>query len=452
MNKVPIYLFVISIVFLLCSCEKFLDEKSDVALTIPDNIEDLDALMNNLAKFSDDPRGGEISTDDYYVSEDDFDGLFSEDEKNLYLWNENVYLEDQSNDWIIVYNAIYYCNLVLEKLEDLKKSGISVNPDRFDKVRGEALYYRGKSYFNAAQIWCQAYDETTSSVDLGLPLRLSSNFNERSTRDNLENTYQRILRDLEESASLLPAQSLHPTKTSKAAAYGMLSRTLLSMRRYEEAGRYADSCLLIYDKLLDFNTLNPTSATPIPQFSDEVILEGVTSATILTESRLRVDEKLIGLFDEADLRKHINFSKRSDGSYLFKGTLVPYMHFTGIASNEMYLNRAEAYCRSGNLSSALDDIDKLRSHRYHVNDYIPWDRDLSQFALLDKILDERRKELLYRGIRWMDVKRLNKEGRGILMSRGSKGEADELQPNDPRYALPLPRTIIELTGMPQNSR
>lgn len=67
-----------------------------------------------------------------------------------------------------------------------------------------------------------------------------------------------------------------------------------------------------------------------------------------------------------------------------------------------------------------------------------------------RVLLERRKELLFRGLRWMDVKRLNKDNANISFSRTIAGETFILPPNDDRWALPLPDDIIKLTGMQQN--
>ena len=71
---------------------------------------------------------------------------------------------------------------------------------------------------------------------------------------------------------------------------------------------------------------------------------------------------------------------------------------------------------------------------------------------LDKILIERRKQLLMRDLRWMDIKRLNKEGANISLRRTVNGITYSLQPNDNKFALPLPETIIRISGMTQNPR
>ena len=73
-------------------------------------------------------------------------------------------------------------------------------------------------------------------------------------------------------------------------------------------------------------------------------------------------------------------------------------------------------------------------------------------SALQVVLDERRKELVMRGLRWMDLKRLNAQGANIVVSRGFNGQTVSLLPNDPRYALPIPEDIIQLSGIPQNER
>jgi len=57
-----------------------------------------------------------------------------------------------------------------------------------------------------------------------------------------------------------------------------------------------------------------------------------------------------------------------------------------------------------------------------------------------------------RGLRWMDVKRLNREGRNISMRRFIDGKEYVLSPNDKRYALAIPEDIITFTGIQQNPR
>jgi starch-binding outer membrane protein, SusD/RagB family len=66
------------------------------------------------------------------------------------------------------------------------------------------------------------------------------------------------------------------------------------------------------------------------------------------------------------------------------------------------------------------------------------------------ILLERRKELLMRGLRWMDIKRLNKENRNLVLKRIAGSQVFMLLPNDKYYALPLPTDIILNSNLQQN--
>jgi len=71
---------------------------------------------------------------------------------------------------------------------------------------------------------------------------------------------------------------------------------------------------------------------------------------------------------------------------------------------------------------------------------------------LDTILVERRKELAFRGLRWSDLRRLNKEGWGIMLNRNLNGVPYTLPPNSELYTLPIPPDVIQLSGIMQNPR
>jgi hypothetical protein len=58
-------------------------------------------------------------------------------------------------------------------------------------------------------------------------------------------------------------------------------------------------------------------------------------------------------------------------------------------------------------------------------------------------LDERRREAMYNGLRWFDLKRLNKDPRFKKdLSREIEGETFTLPAGDNRYVLAFPRNIL----------
>mgnify|MGYP003655850958 FL=1 len=72
---------------------------------------------------------------------------------------------------------------------------------------------------------------------------------------------------------------------------------------------------------------------------------------------------------------------------------------------------------------------------------------------MSKILMERRKELLFRGIRWVDLKRLNQEAESAETLERKYNELNPiLAPEDTRYTFLIPPAEINLNPMPQNNR
>jgi hypothetical protein len=72
---------------------------------------------------------------------------------------------------------------------------------------------------------------------------------------------------------------------------------------------------------------------------------------------------------------------------------------------------------------------------------------------LNLILEERRKELVFRGLRWTDLRRLNKQGYNITLKRVLDGKTHILSPGDDRWVFPIPPDVIDANpGMRQNPR
>jgi len=113
------------------------------------------------------------------------------------------------------------------------------------------------------------------------------------------------------------------------------------------------------------------------------------------------------------------------------------------------LIRAECYARSGNISGAMTDLNTLLRKRWD-NTYVDLSATDADDAL-NKVIIERRKELLMRGQRWTDLRRLNKESTFATIQIRSDQNVT-LLPNDSRYVLLIPSEVIQNSNIAQNTR
>jgi hypothetical protein len=113
------------------------------------------------------------------------------------------------------------------------------------------------------------------------------------------------------------------------------------------------------------------------------------------------------------------------------------------------LNRAETFARSGDIEAAMADINRLRQHRFDPAFYVPLTPPSSEEAL-DMVLNERRKELVFRCLRWIDLRRFNKEGHNIILTRKIGEDIYTLLPDGEGYVCLIPEDVIRISGMQQN--
>ncbi|HMK02603.1 MAG TPA: RagB/SusD family nutrient uptake outer membrane protein [Ferruginibacter sp.] len=432
------------------SCKKYLETKPDKKLVTPSTLADLQAILDYTPNMIVATYSDEASADNYYLTTGDWGNVADEGQRRMYSWEKDNFYMGISSDWGLAYRKVYYANTVLDALP-----GIEVNPakkNERDNIKGQALFIRATTFWNIARIWSLAYDINNSSTDRGIPLRLNADFNEHSVRASVKETYERILFDLKSAAPLLPLIPIHPVRASRVAAYGYLSKVYLSMRNYELAGLYADSCLQYNNRLLNYNTLDSNAALPFRPFNVETIFYTVSGQSLISPSIARIDSLLYQSYAANDLRRIMFFKKNVNGSVNFKGTYSGSGDlFSGLATDEMYLTRAECFARAGNTASAMNDLNFLLITRFKTATFVP--RVAVDAAdALKQILSERRKELVMRFTRWIDIKRLNKEGANITLTRILNNQAYTLSPNSLRYALPLPEDVLALSGMEQNPR
>ncbi|OKS85895.1 RagB/SusD family nutrient uptake outer membrane protein [Mucilaginibacter polytrichastri] len=442
------------LVLLNTSCKKYLDAKSDAKLVTPQTLQDLQGLLDdaNLMNLKTTPGYNESSTDDYFWLPITFNSQ-PITTQNLYQW---IPIDIRyGNDWNQGYLPVYNANLSLELLDKIPQT--AANKQQWDNIKGSALFFRAYYFLLLAMQYAKAYDGNTADTDLGIVLRLKSDFNIPSTRASVRGSYQQVITDLTASLDYLPDYPLNLLRPSKGAAYALLARTYLYMHQYDVALTYANKALVLNSYLMNYNSdpfiISLTTAVPFKKFNGETIFytEMASTLNLNSTTRARIDTVLYGKYNTNDLRKTA-FFKANAGYQQYKGSYAANAStfFSGIATDELYLNRAECYAYLNNVNSAMDDLNYLLKKRWKSTvAYTPISAT-DRTDALTKVRLERRKELLMRGLRWMDIKRLNKEGENIVLTRNINGKIVTLQPNASYYALPIPVDIIEQSGIQQN--
>lgn len=426
------------------SCKKYLDVKPDNSLVIPQSLNDCRLMLDdyNIMNASY-PSEGELAADNYYYNDVDYNAISDLDTKNNYIWAPEA---RHSSQWSGPYKIIYNANLVLQVLDKLPNSG-----DEYKSLKGTALFFRAFAYYHLAQLFTKPYDAATASSDLGLPLRLNPEVDEKVQRASVQQTYAQILNDLSTAVDLLPKVTSIQSRPNKAAAYGALARTYLAIQDYTNAEKMANSALNLYPTLMDYKAI-----TRITLFNPEVIFQAITLASAyFGPTVVKVDNDLYNSYQLNDKRKNLFFRAFGNG-YAFIGSYngVPNSAlFTGIATDELYLIRAECNARAGNTAIAMTDLNTLLRNRYD-DTFVDLTAANADDALI-KILTERRKELVFRNHRWTDLRRLNKDSRFMVTLMRSKNNISytPLAPNDLRYVFLIPYTEeINLSGITQNPR
>jgi tetratricopeptide (TPR) repeat protein len=419
----------------LASCEGFLDEKPDKSILVPESVAEFEALIDNFNAINITPVIPFIYADDYYADPSGFQ-RFSPWQQNAYQWSLDPYLPTEIPlDYTLMYETVFKSNVLLD--------AVASNPkwSERDRVRleGKALFWRAKSLFELAVLYLPIPGNAALAEEYSLPLPLSPDLDQELNWVGSVQFFDQILEDLESSIPFLPEVTALPTQPSRNSGLAMLARISLYLGEYETAKSYAEEIMENGAELLDYRELNLSQTYPISLFNQETLLftSMATQGTVSGPNVARVDSLLLNQYDSLDLRRGL-FDFVEDSEAGFKGSYTGNFDiFTGIAFDEVLLIHAESSARLGNTGAALTSLNRLLENR--IMDFQELEEgDVAN--LLDRILEERRKSLVFRGQRWADMKRLAfADGREFEAERLLDGETIEFGGELERYQMRIPQ-------------
>ncbi|MFC3356389.1 RagB/SusD family nutrient uptake outer membrane protein [Sphingobacterium zeae] len=433
----------------LASCRKFVEidlvGKRELKYT-----QDYQNLLNNSTSVERSYYWPVLASDDIYGSDEAYLNTLSLTDANAYSWKSDIVGDNNEDpDWADQYKQIYLFNQVATEIMD-SQGGTDAQKRN---ILGQAKVHRALNYFNLVNSYAKQYDASTAHTDLGIPLLTSPDLYAKLDRKPVETVYTQIIDDLTSAIPDLPEQANFNMLASRSAAEAILARVYLQMRDYGKALHYAELVLAkpAY-KLIDLKQYKatPNSYPNILNDTEEIFIKSLRNSF----PTLSLNPELLALFEPGDLRATL---------FTVDGSVFTWSSFKGKAYNkhriisangkvtngptlpELMLIKAEALARDNDrFAEAVAVLNTLRSKRFEDGAYKPL-QAMDQQALLKIVINERRKELMGKGLRWFDQKRLAAEpGFITTKTRTYKGESFTLAPNSNRYVLPIASKYIVL--------
>ena len=470
MKKIQIYFsFLLMLTIIATSCKKdFLEidpkQNTDVGQTITD-IAGMRAAINGIHSL--------LQSSNYYGRTLTLLPDLMADNEQISILNANRYQpQDQyvttANDgmtsglWNSLYSVVANANLMIQKAPDVTVA----NSDTAEKRRliGQAYALRGMAYFDLVRFFAQPYNFTTDASHLGVPL-VTTTSTDRSgivspPRSTVKQVYDQITSDLTKAISNLSSY----TSTSAKGRFNLYGAQALLSRVYLYKEDW-QGVIIMTSAVIGANkySLLPR-ATFVEdfkkQYNSESIFEVANTATdnLSTNSigyfynqggygDAIATDGIYNAYPSTDVRKNfMTRGKRSGSGGENPANIVnKYSNITTFEENikvirlaEMYLNRAEAYAKSGQEPLAIADVNRIIS-RSDTDPLSLVPGTTTGAALVTAILNERRKELAFEGQRLFDLTR-NKIS-FTKISRGGISIAVNYPEN--KAILPIPQSELD---------
>jgi len=337
------------------------------------------------------------------------------------------------------------------QMEDISQA----DQDKLDQIIGQAYALRALFHFDLVRIYGRMPNNGNPATDLGVPvIDRVVHPTENVTRNTVEEVYTQIFNDIELAIEMLPANNPADGTIGGWAAKALGARMYLYYQDYDRALELAEDVinngpytLYSYEEYANVWSQDNTSESIFEimfnaqQNSDREGLGYLWDITgyndlSLTNSFLEFftedteDVRLQILADDPEQGENallMKFPGKNGGSPRINNHRV-------IRLAEVYLIAAEAALMNNNQEVADNMIKELYDERTNR------DNDITDVDL-DRILEERRRELVGEGHRFFDLMRT---GNPVIRTGDDQWTSlNEITPDNFRVIQPIPQTEID---------
>lgn len=446
----------------LTSCKKFLYQEPYNNLSLNDVFKDFEGARTTLTGCYDDLRATDYYLRTFSIYPEITGGNIKYTRsanlalQNSYNFANDINVNDMTNFYKNGYTLVYGVNNIIANINQAKDASILQK----NGLVAQAYCIRAMVYFDMVRVFSQSMGFSASGNHPAIAAR---NYNvpiltPAGTVNTCREVYDRINADLD-SALLLFANSTNVFPNigdarnyfSADAAKALQSR--VALYTYDWAKVIATSSDVINSpKYSLISTGNYVSSWSGQTISSESIFElnfgnrpagslgdYYNPATANNTWQLAATNDLLNLFTSNDVRGQATmYTPRvvngvtfySPNKYLGIGAALG-NNIKILRESELFLNRAEAYAETNNLTAALADLNRIRQR---ANPTASAFSSTDKQVILTEIFNERRRELCFEGHLFFDISR-----RKMNLNRADcNATSCSFTYPDARYAVVIP--------------
>ena len=507
----------------MMSCDSYLDTMPDNRATI-DTESKIAALLVSAYPTTNFAFITEMSSDNIDLEAAPTYTTYTKLEDEAANWQDITYKSTESpySLWNACYMAAGSAN---HALEAIKEAG---EPESLNGMKAEALLCRAYAHWVLANVFCKAYSPKTCDTDLGITYmdKPETELNPQYERGTLAETYKAIEGDIQAALPIIDESHIKVLKYhfNRKAAYAFAARFYLQYTQpdksnYRKVIEYADVALNgnAGAAIRDWQTLgakdinNSVRAMAYTDASDNANLLIISTYSLWpyicgpysmaykychdntiadnetcapnpwgSKSTLYFRIPQYSGMPKVIMAKTAMYFETTDA---INNTGYPHAMFPIFTTDEVVINRAEAYTMLGEYDLAADDLnawgtrfyqnassrtaDQIAAFYEALDYYTPTKPTPKKALNPDYVIEEGKQEnmihavlaarrilTLHDGLRWFDIKRFGIEiYRRSILSNKVEDIVGTLKKDDPRRAIQLPQSVITagVTPNPRNN-
>lgn len=404
----------------------------------------------------------------------------------LYSWNFNSLSGETSSIYNAMWQTIGRCNNLFDHMDLFRQRVHGRDSINMEGMLGDIYFIRALCYSELVKYYCEAYDETRSTQQLGMPVCTTQHV-KNPPRESLDSTYNFMYADLAEAEKRMYHLSFSDISLrlnflfTYECMQALKARLALYQGKWELAAAESEA-VLEYCLGLGMKLGNQEAYAGLflgEDYSPEVLfflgmhpedVQGHMGTYFIQQNgndggvlpEYIPSETLLNAFNPDDLRFGVIFAEAQTGynhglvAYLLrKDSKNPSLDKSAANSNyqtmpklfrlsELYLISIEANARiAANLPVAQKRLAEFwQARREGFNERTV---DMNAEEILETVKRERICELCFEGFRLADLKRY-KEGinRKPMALTVSPANALIKTYDDPRFVWPIPRHELDV--------